>query len=110
MMIFGLFPLLLIVFSLDLLESSIHRKRFAEDEMNTDDHFIRAHQETLNRIVFQIAKQRGGSVTLSEVVIVTGLDVAAAEDYMNSIIDGIHVTVEVDDTGRFTYEFPEFKR
>ena len=57
--------------------------------------------------LFRLAKKLGGRVTLSEVVVETGMDLKVAERYMDSLVDEAHVTVEVDDMGRVIYVFPE---
>ena len=57
--------------------------------------------------LFRLAKDNDGKVTLSDVVIGTGMNMKEAEEYMDSIADGSHVSIEVDDNGRLVYVFPE---
>ena len=48
-----------------------------------------------------------GRLTLSDIVIATNLNLKDAEQVIESMVDGIHVTMEVKDNGRVVYEFPE---
>ena len=57
--------------------------------------------------LFQLAFRMKGRITLSDVVIETGLDMREAEDLINKMVDGVRVTMEVDDHGHVLYEFPE---
>ena len=62
---------------------------------------------SLDGVLFRLARRNDGHVTLSEVVIETGLNMKDAEKYMDSIVDSVHVSMEVDDSGRLFYVFPE---
>ena len=57
--------------------------------------------------IFRLARRSGGRLTLSEVVIETGMDIKSAEKHMDALSDGTHVTVDVDGAGRLFYLFPE---
>ena len=57
--------------------------------------------------IFRLADKMKGRITLSDIVIATNLSMQDAEEVIESMVDGIHVTMEVDDDGRVTYEFPE---
>ena len=57
--------------------------------------------------IFRLADKMKGRITLSDIVIATNLNMDEAEDAIESMVDGIHVTMEVNDNGRVTYEFPE---
>ena len=57
--------------------------------------------------IFRLAQLRGGQLTLSDVVVETGLSVKSAEQYMETLSDGTHVSLEVDESGRMIYLFPE---
>ena len=57
--------------------------------------------------IFRLAKRRGGKLTLSDVVIETGLSLSDAEALMNALVDNVYVRLEVTDQGRIVYEFPE---
>lgn len=60
--------------------------------------------------VFKLAYKLKGRLTVSDVVVETGLEVAEAESLLESMVDGTHVRMEVDDRGIVTYEFPEILR
>jgi hypothetical protein len=57
--------------------------------------------------IFRLADKMHGRITLSDIVIATNLNMKDAEEVIESMVDGLHVTMEVGDNGRVTYEFPE---
>jgi hypothetical protein len=57
--------------------------------------------------IFQLANKLKGRVTISDVVIETGMGVQEAEELMQRLVDNTRVRMEVDDRGLVTYEFPE---
>jgi hypothetical protein len=57
--------------------------------------------------IFRLADEMKGRLTLSDVVIATNLNLKEAERVIDSMVDGMHVTMEVSDNGRVVYEFPE---
>jgi hypothetical protein len=59
-----------------------------------------------NRI-FRAAFKHSGSLTVSDIVLETGLGVREAEEVINGMVDGTHVRMEVQDDGLVVYEFPE---
>ncbi len=67
-------------------------------------------QNSYEARIFKLAYRLKGRITVSDVVVETGLDVAEAESVMQSMIDNTHVRLEVDDNGILTYEFPEIIR
>lgn len=60
-------------------------------------------------MIFRLAKENGGQITLSEIVIETGASLKEADQFMKSITDGIHITMEVTERGTVIYDFPELK-
>jgi len=64
-------------------------------------------QPSLESKVFRLASRLGGRLTISDVVIETDLSVAEAESFMDHLVDGSHVRMEVTDEGSVIYEFPE---
>ncbi len=62
------------------------------------------------RDVFRLARRHEGVLTVSDVVVETGLEPRQAEQRMNDLVDGERVTMEVTDDGRVRYEFPEMKQ
>lgn len=57
--------------------------------------------------VFQLAYKLKGSITVSDIVIETGLSVHEAESLVQGMVDNSRVRMEVNDNGLVTYEFPE---
>ena len=66
--------------------------------------------ESFARDVFRLARRHDGVLTVSDVVVETGLEPRQAEQRMNDLVDGERVTMEVTDDGRVRYEFPEMKQ
>ncbi len=67
------------------------------------------HPAVLQSRVFKLAYSLGGRVTVSDIVIETGLSVDEAESLLQSLVDNARVRMEVDDRGMLTYEFPEIQ-
>lgn len=57
--------------------------------------------------IFRLAKRLGGRVTVSDVVVATGLAPKEAESMLGSMADGVRVHMEVSDRGGVYYEFSE---
>jgi hypothetical protein len=57
--------------------------------------------------IFQLAAKLGGKLTVSDVVIETGLDVAEAERVLDDMVDGHRVQILVSEQGFTQYEFRE---
>jgi hypothetical protein len=57
--------------------------------------------------IFRLAFKRKGKITISDVVLETGMSIKEAEATVNAMVDGMRVRMEVDDRGLVTYEFPE---
>ncbi len=108
MMLFGFFPLLFLFVIFGLL--GVFR-RFAAVRHVSESPEARDEPRSgrLDGAVFSLAKRLGGRLTLSDVVVETGLNLAEAERYMDSLVDNAHVSVEVDENGRLCYEFPELR-
>ena len=64
-------------------------------------------RRSLDSRVFRLAYRSGGRVTVSQVVMETGMTLEQTEAYMDQLCDGIRVRMEVSDGGLVTYEFPE---
>ncbi|MFP4375682.1 MAG: hypothetical protein ACLFP4_01450 [Spirochaetales bacterium] len=60
--------------------------------------------------LFRLAHKLRGRLTVSDIVVETGLSVSESEALAESVVDGTHVRMEVDDRGIVTYEFPEIIR
>ena len=106
MMVFGLLPFALILLSIGFVDvfrrRSKQRTPFLGGRATT-----KPKHSDLDGSIFRLAKSRGGHVSLSEVVVETGLELERAEKYMDSMVDSAHVAMEVDKDGRLYYVFPE---
>jgi hypothetical protein len=57
--------------------------------------------------IFRAAYKRKGRLTISDIVLETDLSMREAEEAINRMVDGLHVRMEVQDSGMVIYEFPE---
>ena len=57
--------------------------------------------------IFALAARNGGRVTVSDVVLETGLGVVAAEQALDRLADGVRVRISVTPRGTIEYEFTE---
>ena len=63
--------------------------------------------ETVEPTIYRLAKRLDGRLTVSDVVVETGLSARNAEQLLQSMTDSIRVRMDVDDRGIVTYEFTE---
>ncbi len=63
--------------------------------------------KNIEGVIFNLAYSLKGKITLSDIIIETGLSMKEAEGTINQMVDGIRVSMEVDDQGLVVYEFPE---
>jgi hypothetical protein len=66
-----------------------------------------ARLQSMEARIFRLAFKRKGRVTVSDIVLETGMSVKEAEEAVNAAVDGVRVCMEVDDRGLVVYEFPE---
>lgn len=64
-------------------------------------------RRSLDSRVFRLAYRNGGRVTVSQVVMETGMSLEQTEAYLDHLCDGVRVRMEVSEGGLVTYEFPE---
>ncbi|MBN1836729.1 MAG: hypothetical protein JW820_12815 [Spirochaetales bacterium] len=69
--------------------------------------FGSVRRQNLEARIFRLAFKRKGRITVSDVVLETGLGIKESEEAVNAMVDGIRVRMEVDDRGLVVYEFPE---
>lgn len=74
---------------------------------NPLDMFRPQRSQSLEARIFRAAYKQRGRLTVSDVVIETGLGIKEAEELINGMVDGLRVRMEVDDRGLVVYEFPE---
>ncbi|HEC62153.1 MAG TPA: hypothetical protein ENI27_07860 [bacterium] len=125
MMMFAFFPLFAVFFLLffsDSLERTLFRRSYKQRETypNTETTLLdqkdissstgKGTSQVHNRLqvtVFRLAARNNGRLTLSDVIVETGLDLNKAEKLMDRMVDGAHVQIDVNDKGMIFYEFPE---
>ena len=88
------------------------RRRFSRSTTDMADPLgslgYRYPTRDLESVVFNLAQRLKGRITLSDVIIETGLGVRDAENFINNMVDGVRVRMEVDEERGFViYEFPE---
>lgn len=66
-----------------------------------------AKSHSLEGQIFRVAYKRKGRLTISDIVLETDLSIREAEQAVNRMVDGLHVKMEVEDSGMVIYEFPE---
>lgn len=110
-------PLALIFFGLFFVRRIFSRFFRRLDEPDPDELVSRQYRaiagkdiikkEDTEVKIFKLAKRLKGKITLSDIVLETGLGLNEAEKYINSLVDGIHIKMEVKENGLVMYEFPE---
>ena len=74
------------------------------------DHYFdrdEARRRKLEARIFKIAYRLKGRITVSDIVVDTGVTVQEAEETVQGMVDNSRVRMEVDDRGLVFYEFPE---
>lgn len=66
-------------------------------------------RNSLESQVFKLAYRRKGRLTVSDIVIETGLGIDEAERLIQGMVDNVRVRMEVNDRGLVVYEFPEIQ-
>ena len=118
-----IFPFMLIVLGIKIIRHIYHSstRRFDEDYDFYHNYVLKNHQASdqsslsstsystgeWESKIFKLANTFKGRLTLSDIVLETGLGLKEAEQVIEQMIDGIHVRMEVRDDGIVVYEFPE---
>ena len=68
---------------------------------------IPTRSRSIESRIFRAAFKYKGRLTVSDIVLETDLGIRDAEEVINSMVDGTHVRMEVQDSGLVVYEFPE---
>ena len=92
------------------IESKIRRERLSSpyDHFDTVTSYPPVRRnDGYEAKIFRLAQQMKGRLTLSDIVIATNLGIKEAERVIDDMVDGVHVSMEVNDKGRVVYEFPE---
>jgi hypothetical protein len=104
MMMFGFLPLLLLFFLVYWISGAVQRGMRGGRVPAAASGTLAPRQEA---DVFRLAARRGGTLTLSDVVLGTGLGLKEAERFMDQMVDGVRVRMEINPRGAIVYEFPE---
>ena len=62
---------------------------------------------TFESRIFRLADEMKGRLTVSDIVIAMDLGIKEAERRIEEMVDGMHVSIDVTESGRVIYEFPE---
>jgi len=91
------------------IESRMERLNFPrpEQDFDTITRYPPLEPPASEGEIFRLADEMKGRLTLSDIVIGTNLSLKQAEEVIDSMVDGTHITMEVKDSGRVVYEFPE---
>lgn len=104
------FELLVILFLFFLVARFATRLIGGRREDSRPGGFGEGRASTLEVRIFRLAWKLRGRITVSDVVLETGLGPAEAEAAMNRLVDGMRVRMEVQEKGMVLYEFPEIIR
>ena len=63
--------------------------------------------QSLHSKIMKLALDKGGELTVTDVVMATGLSIEKAEEELNNMVDGLRIKMEVRDSGIIVYEFLE---
>lgn len=114
MMHFGGFPpfILLVLVGLFFLMARRRRdrRRMDSDRDGRDGELsssAASRKGTVESEVFRLARDRGGRLRISDLVIDLGLTAKEVEALMDGMADGYRVRAELNADGYFVYEFPE---
>lgn len=113
---FFLFPVLIVYLVVRTLtgtagRGSGHRSSFTQDGRFDPFGLIQpgsgGEGQSLQVKVYQLAYRLKGTITVSDIVVETGLEVEEAEKLIQSMVDNQRVRMEVRDDGVIFYDFPE---
>jgi hypothetical protein len=107
-------PLIFIIVAFFLIKRGgrvSYRQRDPWGIKNVTDYYGKPKEEKKDpeHQIFELAFRNKGRVTLSEIILETGLSMKKAEKIVNSMVDNIRVCMEVNDNGLVYYEFPEIR-
>lgn len=78
-------------------------KNASEDESKSS----KAGVQSIESNIMALALKNNGVLTVTDVIIETGLSIKQAEETLNTMVDGYRVKMEVKDSGIIVYEFTE---
>ena len=104
---FFFIPFMLVFFVLRAGSTLFRNQRGGFFPAQNNPFFPGAGPGDMEAKVFQLAYKLKGSITVSDIVVETGLSVQEAESLVQGMVDNSRVRMEVNDNGLVTYEFPE---
>ena len=63
--------------------------------------------QSIETQIIKLAAAHAGVLTITDAAMATGLGIQQVEKVLNNMVDGLRVTMRVEDTGVILYEFPE---
>jgi hypothetical protein len=84
-----------------------HLKKMNVIDTINEESLLLDRTKSLQGQIFRLAEKKNGKLTLSDVIIQTGLDIETAEKLMDKMTDGQRIVMEVNNKGIVVYEFPE---
>ena len=66
--------------------------------------------QSLQSEIMRLSLDKGGTLTVTDVVMATGLSIEKSEEALNNMVDGLRIKMEVRDSGIIVYEFPEIMK
>ena len=97
-------PVVALCVGLPLLRSFIRRT----NERSLSDNAPRSlTPDDSDAVIYRLAKKLKGRVTVSDVVVATGMSSDQAEQLLQKMVDGTRVRMEVSSEGMVLYEFVE---
>lgn len=67
------------------------------------------NREDFEVYIYRLAEKHNGRLTPARIVVDCGLPMKEIETRMESMVDNVHIRMEVDSDGRIFYEFPELR-
>ena len=85
-------------------------RRVPQDESDPPNRFPLSRPfrgPSMESRIFRLAYKLRGKVTVSDVILETGMGLSEAEEFLDRLADGVRVVMEVSTGGLVTCEFPE---
>ncbi len=111
-----IFPLLIIFLLLRVFTGFLQPPRRDHLDHESDPYSVdyegredeREHEaRNLQVRIYKLAYKLEGRITVSDIVVETGLDAKEAEETIQAMVDNQRVRMEVQEDGVVVYEFPE---
>lgn len=90
-----------ILFGVNGIRKRQGKRRYGKGESRMTD------RRPIQQRIMRLALDHGGVLTVTDVVLATGISMKQAEQTLNEMVDGFRVKMEVTDSGIVHYEFTE---